>query len=132
MTGIHLSSFNLMLQWKIEYLANEDLLYIKTCGVMTTEFANTMLAEIVEAAKRHCCKRQLVDHRETEFGFSMVEYYERPRVNQKIGMEYTWRVAMVFAALTEETLFFETVFQNRGYTLRQFDDIEKAKEWVLT
>lgn len=120
-----------MLEWKIEYLAKEDLLYIKTCGVMTTESANTMLAEIVSAAKLHCCTRQLVDHRETKFGFSMVEYYERPRVNQKIGMEYTWRVAMVFPALTEETLFFETVFQNRGYTLRQFDDIDKAKEWVL-
>ena len=121
-----------MLDWNIEYLANEDLLYIKTCGVMTTEYANAMLAEIVEAAKRHCCARQLVDHRETKFGFSMIEYYERPRVNQKIGMEYTWRVAMVFQALTEETLFFETVFQNRGYTLRQYADINEAKKWVLT
>lgn len=120
------------MDWKIEYLADQCLLYIKTSGILTKEDANSMIKEVVVAMEKYACQKQLVDHRDTTFGLSVLEYYERPDVNREIGMSYTWKIAMVFKELNDNTRFMETVFRNRGYNFHQFDDIEKAREWVLS
>ncbi|HCB01795.1 MAG TPA: hypothetical protein DEP19_05380 [Anaerolineae bacterium] len=119
------------MEWKIEYLADEKLLYIKTKGVLTKEEANSMLRDVVQAMGKYACQKQLVDHRDTVFELTILEYYERPDINKEIGMPYTWKIAMVFKELTENTRFMETVFRNRGYNFRQFDDIDEARAWVL-
>lgn len=119
------------MEWQIEYNSDENFLHIKTSGVLTTESASAMVKDVVEAAKPHGCDRQIVDHRETSFALSLFDYYERPGVNRQIGMSYQWKIAMVFRELNEDTHFMETVFRNRGYNFRQFDDLEKAREWVL-
>ncbi|HND47357.1 MAG TPA: hypothetical protein PLL95_02275 [Anaerolineales bacterium] len=119
------------MEWHIEYIPEIALLYIKTKGILTNEKANQMVAEIALAMKEHQCLCQIVDHRETVFDFRTLDYYERPKVNQQLGMSKQWRVAMIFKQLSEETLFMETVFRNRGFEFRQFDDLDKAKEWVL-
>lgn len=120
------------MEWHIEYILDEHLIYVKTQGVLTVDSANIMVSEIVEAAACHQCNRQVVDHRETTFALSVFEFYERPEVNSKIGISLKWKIAMVFKELDKNTLFMETVFRNRGYNFRQFDDIEKAREWVLS
>ena len=119
------------MEWKIEYILDEHLIYIKTKGVLMAESANLMVKEIVEAAAYHQCDRQIVDHRETSIALSLLEYYERPVVNSKIGISPKWKIAMVFKELNKDTLFMETVFRNRGYNFHQFDDIDRAREWVL-
>jgi hypothetical protein len=107
-------------------------MYIKTKGILTREDANLMLKDVVQAMNEHSCHKQIVDHRETIFELSVLEYHERPDVNKEIGMSYSWKIAMVFKDLNENTRFMETVFRNRGYNFRQFDDVEKAREWVLS
>ena len=119
------------MEWTIDYLSVEHLLYIKTRGVMTRESANAYFRQIVDAVNTYKCTRQLVDHRETDFAFSIFEYYERPEVNRQLGLSYDWKVAMVFKQLDENTKFMETVFRNRGYNLHQFDNIDEARAWVL-
>lgn len=119
------------MEWKIEYIESEGFLYIKTWGSITSELANTYVKETIEAANRHQCHRQIVDHREAVFAFSLAEYYERPDINQQMGLSLTWRIAMVFKELNRDTQFMEDVFRNRGYCFRQFDDMDKAKTWVL-
>lgn len=120
------------MEWLIEYLAGEDIIYVKTSGVVTPEPANLMVKEIVEAAACHHCDRQIIDHRNASFALSVFEYYERPDVNMKIGASRKWKIAMVFGKLTEDTFFMETVFRNRGYNFRQFDDVDKARVWLLS
>ncbi|MBL8051490.1 MAG: hypothetical protein JNM46_09740 [Anaerolineales bacterium] len=120
------------MEWTIEYIAEQQLICIKTKGILTRESANAMLKDVVQAMEIHACQKQLVDHRDTTFSLSVLEYYERPDVNREIGMSYTWKIAMVFKELNENTRFMETVFRNRGYNFHQFDDIEKAREWVLS
>jgi hypothetical protein len=85
----------------------------------------------VDAMSRHQCKLQIVDHRETEMGLSVIEYYQRPDINRQIGISQSWRIAMIFKEMDEKTHFMETVFVNRGYTFKQFVDLEEAKKWVL-
>jgi hypothetical protein len=120
------------MEWMIEYLQDDDLLYIKTKGFMTREVANAMVQDIVEAMNRYQCKRHIVDHRDTTFLFNLTEYYERPEVNRRIGLSHSWKIAILFKELTEDTLFMETVFRNRGFLFRQFDDLDDARAWILT
>lgn len=119
------------MEWTIDYLSKENLLFIKTRGIMTRDSANTYVKEVFETANRHQCDRQLVDHRETAFSFSIHDYYERPGINQQLGLSHRWRIAMVFKEMDENTNFMETVFRNRGYNFRQFDNIDEARTWVL-
>ena len=119
------------MEWNIEYLLDAHLIYVKTKGILTANAANLMVKEIVKAADCHQCDRQIIDHRETSFALSLFEYYERPEVNSKIGISSKWKIAMVFKELNENTYFMETVFRNRGYNFCQFDDLEKARDWVL-
>ncbi len=118
------------MHWTIEYIADEDILYIKTSGVLTREPANAMVEEIVRAADTYQCNRQIVDHRETTFALKLLEYYERPALNQQIGISYSWKIAMVFKELNKDTYFMETVFRNRGFQFRQFLTVEEAKDWL--
>lgn len=120
------------MEWKIEYLADQQLMYIKTKGILTRESANEMLKDVVQAMTQYKCCKQIVDHRETTFELSVLEYYERPQVNKEIGMSHVWKVAMVFKELNEKTNFMETVFRNRGYNFQQFDDVEEARKWLLS
>ncbi len=119
------------MEWNIEYILDEHLIYVKTKGVLTAISANLMVEEIVKAAACHKCDNQIVDHRETTFALQLFEYYERPGVNSRIGISFKWKIAMVFKELNNDTLFMETVFRNRGYNFCQFEDIEKARKWIL-
>ncbi len=118
------------MEWTIEYIDIEDILYIKTKGVLTSESANTMVKEAVQAMASHQCSKQIVDHRETSFALNLIEYYERPAVNQQIGISRLWKIAMIFKELNEQTYFMETVFRNRGFDFRQFADMQEAKDWL--
>lgn len=119
-----------MFEWNIEHLPGEDILYLKSKGVMRVPDANAMVKAMADAAVQYQCLTHLVDHRETTFDFRFMDYYERPSINEKLGVTRGFRTAMVFRELTKDTMFMETVFQNRGYQLRHFTDIEQAKEWL--
>lgn len=120
------------MDWKIEYWADLEILYVQTSGVLNSENVNPMIAEVVEKMTRHRCKRQIVDHRKTEMDLSVLEYYQRPDINTQIGISRTWRIAMIFNEMTENTQFMETVFINRGFNFKQFFDLEEAKKWLLS
>ena len=134
LAGEHVSAniwyYDHPMEWKVEYLAAENILYVKTKGILTSESANEMVKEIVSAVSRFQCKRQIIDHRGTTFALTVSEYYQRPRINQEIGISRTWKIAMVFKELNQDTHFMETVFMNRGFTFRVFQDIDEAKAWI--
>ena len=119
-----------MFEWNIEYLSDENILYVKSKGTIDTPSANNMVKAIVDAAIEYKCLTHLVDHRETTFAFKLMDYYNRPAINEKLGVSRRFKTAMVFKQLTQDTRFMETVFSNRGYFLRHFTDIEKAKNWL--
>jgi len=120
-----------MFEWKIEYLPVEKILFLKSKGIMDVPSANVMVKDLAETAEKHQCWHHLIDHRETTFAFKFTDYYERPTVNAKLGISRLFRTAMVFSQLTDETVFMENVFRNRGYNMRHFTDIDEAKNWLM-
>ena len=120
-----------MFEWTIEYLADENILYLKSRGTMDNSSANGMVKALADTAVEYECLTHLVDHRETIFALGFLDYFNRPAINQKLGVSRSFKTAMVFAQLTENTRFMETVFRNRGYNLRHFTDIDEAKVWLM-
>ncbi|HSM70711.1 MAG TPA: hypothetical protein VK851_04145 [Anaerolineales bacterium] len=119
-----------MFSWTIQYLSEEGILLVKSKGEMDVPSANRMVKDIAEAAVEYQCFSHLIDHRETIFAFNLSDFYDRPFVNEKLGISRRFQTAMVFSQLTEGTRFMETVFRNRGYDLRHFTDIDEAKAWL--
>jgi len=117
-------------EWTIEYLPEENILSVKSKGKMDVPNANIMVRDIAEAAAKYQCNSHLIDHRETTFTFSLSDFYDRPSINEGLGISRLFRTAMVFSQLTEDTRFMETVFSNRGYNLHHFADIDEAKAWL--
>jgi hypothetical protein len=120
-----------MFEWTIEYLADEYTLYLKSRGIMDSSSANVMVKALVDTAVEYKCLTHLVDHRETTFALGFLEYFDRPAINQRLGVSRSFKTAMVFAQLTRDTMFMETVFRNRGYNLRHFTDIDEARVWLM-
>ena len=118
------------MEWLIEYWDELNTLYIKTSGILTTKDANKMVGDVVAAMSQYQCVKQIVDHRKTNLAFTTVDYYQRPNINEQIGISRTWKIAMVFSALDKNTRFMETVFKNRGYNFHQFSSLEDAKNWI--
>lgn len=93
--------------------------------------ANVMVKALADPAIEYKCLTHLVDHRETTFALGYLDYFNRPAINQKLGVSRSFKRAMVFAQLTKDTMFMETVFGNRGYNLRHFTDIGEARVWQM-
>jgi len=120
----------IMFEWKIEHIPEENILFLKSRGQMDVQSANAMVREIAEAAAKYQCLSHLIDHRETIFAFNLSDFYDRPSINEGLGISRRFRTAMIFSELTQNTRFMETVFINRGYNLRHFTDIGEAKAWL--
>ncbi|HEY2981969.1 MAG TPA: hypothetical protein VGJ22_12360 [Anaerolineales bacterium] len=118
------------MEMKIEHWPEKNILYLRTRGVMDKAAANALVKDLVQAAADTQCIRHLIDHRAVTFAFSLIDYYERPAINEAIGISLEWKTAMVFAESTSDTRFMETVFRNRGYNFREFTDIDQALEWL--
>ena len=120
-----------MFEWTIAYLADENILYLKSRGIMDSSSANVMVKALADTAVEYKCLTHLVDHRETTFALGFLEYFNRPAINQRLGVPRSFKTAMVFVQLTKDTMFMETVFRNRGYNLRHFTDIDEARVWLM-
>src|SRR5690242_9971063 len=108
------------MEWTMCFRDDLGALYIKTRGTLTAQSANEMIREIVSEMARYQCVNQIVDHRETVLNLSVSEYYRRPNINEEIGISRSWKVAMIFRELNEDSHFMENVFRNRGYNFQVF------------
>jgi hypothetical protein len=119
-----------MFDWTLEYLPEEHILFLKTKGQMDVPSANAMVRDLAEAARHYQCNHHLIDHRETIFTFSLPDFFERPAINEQLGISRLFKTAMVFSQFNEDTVFMENVFRNRGYNMRHFADMDEAKRWL--
>jgi hypothetical protein len=106
------------------------MLLVKTKGEMDVPSANAMVKAVADAAVETQCFVHLIDHREMTFAFSLMDYYDRPHINENWASRAGSKPPWSSKQLTKDTRFMETVFQNRGYNLRHFTDIEEAKAWL--
>lgn len=86
-----------------------------------------------EISKAHRCHSILVDARELEPMMSIYEIYDLPKFYEASGVPRTTRIAVLAPAketILRDLLFYETVCQNNGFSVRTFHDRESAHRWL--
>lgn len=73
-----------MFEWKIEYIAAENILYLQSSGILDNSSANGMVKALADAAVEYECLTHLVDHRETTFALGTLDYFNRPAINPEV------------------------------------------------
>jgi len=120
------------MNWQINYDENEQIIFIKTIGVLDISSANLMRTEGFNLIKQHNCLRCLVDHSEiAEDALSTLDIYNLPKRYKELDIPRRLKMALVIPGKFMTNLkFYETVCRNNGYLVSIFFNRESALEWL--
>lgn len=118
------------MDWQISYEADEDIMLVRVTGTYDSTNTLPMIKALLDEAEIHGCLKFLIDSRLAIHLYRTVDYYHRPKVYSRLGINPAARAAVVFSSVGSQEKFFETVCTNRGFNLCVFSDIEAAKNWL--
>ncbi len=112
---------------------NEEAGYIKisVTGDFSPQTLKSIAVEVATYVKKYNCNYILKDLRNATLVDSAVSVYSMPNITINAGVERRIKRAIVVNELTPDYHFLETVFVNQGNIIKLFEDIEKAKTWLL-
>ncbi len=114
----------------IEYLADEDVVLVRTSGTYAFESeTETVRAAVAELGARGCA-RCLFDHRAARVLAESPTVYARPGLYVDLGLDRGVRGAIVLHEIDDRLRFYEDVCRNRGWDIQVFDDYEAALRWL--
>lgn len=118
------------------YNPDTKIIEAKVQGNLTETEANELIAEVIQIGRENKCLLCLSDYREAILNLSIFEIFEIPKKISKIVAPYgvnaaKLKRAIVVANNLKAYRFFETITLNSGQNIRLFQDIDKAKEWLL-
>jgi hypothetical protein len=119
-------------EWTISFLSDKKIVVIQTYGVADETSTVEMAKNISKTMAKHLALRCLIDHSAiSSVSGGTVEMYYRPNVLIKIGVPFKIKIAeVVLPAHKKHFGFLETVFRNRGFDFRIFEDRESAIHWL--
>jgi signal transduction histidine kinase len=121
------------MNWDIYVSKSEDLVTVKTSGLLSYEQINQMTIETFNTAMENDIRNILGDHRELDQQVSISNIYKLPRELLKEGIRRPSKVAVVYTkASTKEKNFelFETTARNVFIPVQLFTDIAEARLWL--
>jgi hypothetical protein len=118
------------------YNPNSCIIESRIYGDFTLEEIREAVPKFAELIKNNNCRLILTDYRDANIKFSTTEIYNMPGVLAKVfgasGINvFRLKSAFITAKRDKDPVFFETVTINQGQTMRIFDDIEEARNWLL-
>ena len=117
----------------VEYLAQLRVIKVTAKGTLTLEGNNQLVAAALSASSRHGTNLILVDDRNIELDMNIMNIYDLPENNQKLGVNQLLRVALIFRP-SEETRrlfkFYEDCSYVRDFQHRVFVDEAEALQWL--
>jgi hypothetical protein len=120
-------------EWKIEFLADEQVVRVRTHGTVTLEPFMRMAAEVLALASRQGADKFLVDHSEATIGLTTIEIYNLTKGIEKLGLAKGAKAAIVYSpgSVSERDFtFYEDRAQNSGFQHRIFGDPDDAMTWL--
>ena len=120
----------------ITYIPEPGIIEVKFTGGITLKEAIALIAEIGPLMKEHDCFLILSDYREAKLKVSTVDIYSVPNlISAKISTTGDsvdgLKRALVIARDQVDFQFLETVSGNRGQETKLFEDVDKAKAWLM-
>ena len=99
-------------------------------GRLTCDVAKRTVFEMAEISARHQTDLLLVDLREAKVEASTTDIFELPSHLAGVGLTRRHQVALAVAQDKRDYDFLELVSANRGYSIKVFEDLDKAKSWL--
>ena len=121
------------MEWKSSFLSDQQIVVIQTYGIADDAGSLEMAKNISRVMMQYKAARCLIDHSAIiSVSGSSVEIYYRPQGLTETGIPSEVKIAEVVRPVHKEHFgFLETVFRNRGFDFRVFDDRESAIQWLI-
>jgi hypothetical protein len=117
------------IEYEIEM--EDDALYVTASGFdESLEEVTAYGQAVIDACKKHQCRKVLSDERDLEYRLNTVDTYELATYYAERVPDII-KVAVVCAPESYENgEFWETVVRNRALTFRVFTDMDEARTWL--
>ena len=121
------------MKWEIEHNKKEDIVVVKTSGLITWDDNKIMTQEAFAAAKHHDTKKVLVDHRLLQTNLTILQIDDLPRLFKEIGIGPEYKVVILFDPASPRSgnfTFFQNVSILSSLQFRVFSELAEAIEWL--
>ncbi len=117
---------------KLSYDAETDCVILRVQGEVTIETIRELAPRVASLLEKTNCPRFLNDMSAATIDISVAELFGSPRIMDESGLKRDTKRALVVPPSFAESAFLENVTCNRGHNLMIFQDIEEAREWLLS
>ena len=118
-------------KWAITHLTEDNIVVIQSSKRLGFDDLAALTRDIVHAAATYGSKRFLADLRKATLTISVTDTYNLSRIADQAGIFRGWKIANVFAEVTRDMSFIETIGMNRGFMVKTFDNMDAARAWLL-
>lgn len=121
------------MRWEIDYMKEDDIVTVKTSGIITWEDNKQMSREALADSIRHGTNKVLVDHRAIQPNLSVLQIDNLPEMFREIGIGPECRVAILFDPASPRSgnfTFFQHVSIIASLQFRVFSEHAEAIEWL--
>ena len=122
----------------ITLIYNSDTRIIESrfYGDFTQEEIREAVPKFAEMIKNNNCRFLLTDYRDANMKLSMTEIYNMPGVLAEVFASSGVNIlklkrAFITVKNKKDPEFYETVTINQGQTMRIFDNVDEARNWLL-
>ena len=121
------------MEWTIEYLEEEDIVFGKTAGVIDMESIWKYSEEIVAEGRKHGSHKYLTDLRDTTGKLTILEIDDMPKKMRELGVKPESKSAVLLSPEMETQIgfsFFKDLAKINLIRIASFTDKQKAITWL--
>ena len=117
--------------YEIVFDSEKRIIRLTAHGRIVPGRVGPMAIEAIEVSKLHGCPYLLIDYGDAVVAVSNHAIFEFMSGLEKIGLNSSMTIAVVYSRDEDHHRFAETVARNRGwYGLRYFDEYGAAGDWI--
>jgi len=121
------------MEWTIDYLEKDGIVYMKTSGPADWDQNKKMSETALALGRKNGSHRFFVDHRKLEHGLSILQVDDLPKMLKQIGVTSQDKVAIVFdpaSPISNTFKFFRDASFLASLQLQIFTDKNEAIAWL--
>ncbi len=121
------------MEWKIEYLEEEGVVFSKVSGVMDWDQHRKWCEEAFSVARKHNSHKMLNDLWDMVPNFTILQIDDLPKVLAEAGAVPGHRIAAIYdptSPHSSEFKFFRDVSVLMSIKVKYFTDAEEALAWL--
>lgn len=121
------------MDWTINYLKEDGIVSAKASGIMDWDEHKKFADELYPLANEHGVHRILVDFRQVQPNFTILQIDDLPRMLGEIGVGPEFKIASVYDPASphgHEFEFFNNVATLLSIKVKQFTDPDEAVAWL--